>query len=356
LPSVKFSCLADAAASIGGRHAISIGKNDNFDTVRAMIIYLLTLDGVFDTGLAALQDSFAIADELGCAGGLEFGGIKSTRVRVGGTITTNQGLKVPALPAMNLPRPDIVIVPAIGAKTPEALSHVLGRRDIKLAGLLLRRWHAAGVTIAAACTGTFVLAEAGVLDGRASTTSWWLGPFFRSRYPAVQLDDSRMIVNSGDVVTAGAALAHFDLALFLIRQSSPAVASLTARYLITDPRSSQANYVIPDHLTHNDPVVERFERWARQNLSEGFSLQLATRAIGASPRTLARKMKQVLGKSPLAYVQALRVERAVHLLQTTDNSIDDIAAKVGYADSVTLRALLRRRLGRSAGNIRKLVA
>jgi len=172
----------------------------------------------------------------------------------------------------------------------------------------------------------------------------------------VELDDNRMLVNSGDVITAGAALAHFDLALLLIRQSSPAVASLTARYLITDPRSSQANYVIPDHLTHNDPVVERFERWARQNLSEGFRLQLATKAIGASPRTLARKMKQVLGKSPLAYVQALRVERAVHLLQTTNDRIDDIAAKVGYADAVTLRALLRRRLGRSPGDIRKVVS
>jgi transcriptional regulator GlxA family with amidase domain len=349
---VSFSCLSDAVAIIGERSTISIGDNDIFDIIHAMIIYLLTLDRVFDTGLAALQDSFAIADEFACAGAAGIGRMTTTCVRVGGRIRTNQGLQVPAARAATLAPPDIVVVPALGAKTPEALSDTLGQRDIKRAGVLLRQWQAAGATIAAACTGTFVLAEEGLLDGKTSTTSWWLGPFFRSRYPAVRLDDSRMLVKSHGIITAGAALAHFDLALFLIRQFSPSVASLTARYLITDPRPSQASYVIPDHLTHNDPVVERFERWARQNLSETFCLRQATSAIGVSPRTLARKMKHVLGKSPLAYVQTLRVERAVHLLQTTNDCLDNIAAKVGYADGVTLRVLLRRTIGRSPGEIR----
>lgn len=318
-----------------------------------MLIYVLTLDGVFDTGLAALQDSFAAADQLGRAAGGEFCGITSMRIGVGGPVRTAQGLKVPVLPASGLEAPDVVAVPALGAKTPEALEQLLRRRDVARAGALLRDWQTNGVTIAAACTGTFVLAEAGLLDGKVSTTSWWLGPFFRSRYPQVKLDDGRMLVSAGDVVTAGAALAHFDLALWLIRQSSPDIASLTARYLIAEPSFSQSMYVIPDHLTHNDPAVQRFERWARANLSNGFSLQSAARAIGASPRTLARKTERVLGKSPLAYVQSLRVECAVHLLQTTNDSIEDIANKVGYADSITLRALLRRKLGRSAREIRK---
>jgi transcriptional regulator GlxA family with amidase domain len=351
---VSFSCLSHAAAIIEERSTISIGNNDIFDIVCAMVIYLLTLDRVFDTGLAALQDSFAIADEFARTSATGFGRMTTICVCAGGRIRTNQGLQVPAVRAVNLAPPDIVVVPALGAKTPEALSDALGHRDIRRAGVLLRQWQAAGATIAAACTGTFVLAEEGLLDGKTSTTSWWLGPFFRSRYPAVKLDDNRMLVKSHGIITAGAALAHFDLALFLIRQFSPSVASLTARYLITDPRPSQANYVIPDHLTHNDPVVERFERWARQNLSETFCLRQATSAIGVSPRTLARKMKHVLGKSPLAYVQALRVERAVHLLQTTNDCMDNIAAKVGYADGVTLRALLRRTIGRSPGEIRRV--
>jgi transcriptional regulator GlxA family with amidase domain len=207
---------------------------------------------------------------------------------------------------------------------------------------------------AAACTGTFVLAESGLLDGRTATTSWWLGPFFRARYPRVVLDDRRMVVRSNDVVTAGAALAHFDLALWLVRRISRALAAVTARYLMIDPRSSQAAYAIPDHLTHTDAVVERFERWARENLSNGFSLNHASRAVGASPRTLARRLRAVLGKSPMSYFQGLRVERAVHLLQTTDESVERIAIEVGYSDAVTLRNLLRRQLGRSASQLRRL--
>jgi transcriptional regulator GlxA family with amidase domain len=189
--------------------------------------------------------------------------LTAKRVRVAGPVHTAQGLVVPTSAARSLRTPDIVVVPALGALTAEALSDVLCRDDIRRAGALLRKWHAAVVTIAAACTGTFLLAEAGLLHDRTVTTSWWLGPYFRSRYPTVELDDGRMVVQSGNVVTAGAALAHFDLALWIIYRSSPSLASLTARYLIMDPRSSQTSYVIPDHLKHNDPTVERFERRVR---------------------------------------------------------------------------------------------
>jgi transcriptional regulator GlxA family with amidase domain len=162
-----------------------------------------------------------------------------------------------------------------------------------------------------------------------------------------------MLVKSGTVVTAGAALSHMDLALWLIRQQSPKLAALTAKYLIVDSRPSQSVYVLSDHLIHNDPLVERFEQWARTRLAHGFSLDEAARAVGASKRTLARRMDAVLGKSPLSYFQGLRVERAVHLLKTSDESVDQIAARVGYADGVTLRTLLRRQLGYGIKEIRK---
>jgi transcriptional regulator GlxA family with amidase domain len=162
-----------------------------------------------------------------------------------------------------------------------------------------------------------------------------------------------MVVRSDNVVTAGAALAHFDLALWLLHRFSPALAAITARYLVIDPRSSQSAYAIADHLTHMDPVVERFDRWARENLFNGFSLGEASRAVGASPRTLARRLHAVVGKTPLSYFQDLRVERAVHLLQTTSESVERIASDVGYSDAVTLRNLLRRRLGRSASQLRR---
>jgi hypothetical protein len=95
-----------------------------------------------------------------------------------------------------------------------------------------------------------------------------------------------MVVKSGNVVTAGAALGHMDLALWLIRGVSPELASLTAKYLIVDSRPSQTAYALTDHLIHSDSVVHRFERWARARLARGFSLDSAARAVGASKRTV----------------------------------------------------------------------
>ncbi|MBC8056060.1 MAG: helix-turn-helix transcriptional regulator, partial [Rhizobiales bacterium] len=108
----------------------------------------------------------------------------------------------------------------------------------------------------------------------------------------------------------------------------------------------------PDHLALADPVVERFDGWARQQLARGFSLGEAARVVGTSERTLARRMHAVLGKTPLSYFQDLRVERAVHLLRTGSASVDQIAAQIGYADGVTLRTLLRRRLGKGVRELR----
>lgn len=235
---------------------------------------------------------------------------------------------------------------------PGPLLAALARQDVRDTGVTLRRWAERGVVTAAACIGTFVLAESGLLDGQDATTTWWLAPLFRQRYPKVRLDESRIIVPSGQRVTAGAALSHLDMALWLIRQASPDLAAMTTKYLVVDTRPSQTTYMIPSHLAHADPVVEHFERWSRERLADGFSLQEAARATRTSKRTLARRMHKVLGKSPLSYFQDLRIELAVHLLQTSDQGVDEIASRVGYADGVTLRLLLRKRLGRGVRELR----
>jgi transcriptional regulator GlxA family with amidase domain len=141
--------------------------------------------------------------------------------------------------------------------------------------------------------------------------------------------------------------------LALIRRASPELANLTARYLVVDERTSQSVYSVPNHLAHADPLIQRFERWARGRLAQGFSLDQAAEALGTSKRTLARRMHGVLGKSPLAFFQDLRIERAVHLLKTSHASVDQVGAEVGYAEGVSLRALLRKRLGRSVREIRR---
>jgi transcriptional regulator GlxA family with amidase domain len=268
-------------------------------------------------------------------------------------VSTAQGLRVPVENPAPAAKPDWVVVPAIGYKMPGPLEEALERDDVRDAARLLRHWADKGAQIAAACIGTFVLAESGLLDGQVATTTWWLAPLFRRRYPRIRLDESRMVIASGNVITAGAALSHIDLALCLIRQASPDLAALTARYLIVDTRPSQSAYVITDHLSHADPLVERFEQWARGRMAQGFSLNDAARALSSSKRTLARRINEALGKSPLSYFQDLRVERAVHLLRTSSDDVDSIAAAVGYADGVALRALLRKRMGRGVREIRR---
>jgi transcriptional regulator GlxA family with amidase domain len=331
---------------------LAIGKNAKFGIVFAMRVFVLALDRVFDTGLATVLDAFQTANELAEMSGLSASRFEVTIVGLRRSVKTSQGLSVPVRSAGRR-SPDCVVVPAIGYKMPDPLQRALLKPEIQESSGLLRQWAKQGATMAAACIGTFVMAESGLLDHHRSTTTWWLAPLFRTRYPKVLLDEANMLVKSDQFVTAGAALSHMDLALWLIRQRSPKLASLTAKYLIVDSRPSQSAYILTDHLIHSDPLVERFERWARNRLSHGFSLDEAARASGSSKRTLARRMCAVLGKSPLSYFQNLRVEHAVHLLRTSPESVDEIAARVGYADGVTLRTLLRRKLNVGIKEIRR---
>lgn len=317
-----------------------------------MRVSVLALDEVFDLGLSAVLDAFQTANELIEISKLAVPPFEVKIVGVRRAIKTSQGLSAP-VQAIGTRMPDCVVVPAIGFKMPDLLEHALARPDVRDAADALREWARRGATMTAACIGTFVMAEAGLLDHERATTTWWLAPLFRRRYPHVLLDDSNMIVKSGRFVTAGAALSHIDLALWLVRSVSPQLASLTAKYLIADSRTSQSVYALSDHLMHSDPIVQRFESWARARLKQGFSLDDAARAVGASKRTLARRMESVLGKSPLSYFQSLRVERAVHLLKTGNANVEEVAARVGYADGATLRALLRRRLNLGVKELRR---
>jgi transcriptional regulator GlxA family with amidase domain len=317
-----------------------------------MKIDVLTVNGVFDTGLAAVLDAFATANQLAAAQGLRSVTFDVSLAGMRRRVRTNQGFTVSVMPAKSLAPREWVVVPAIGERTPGPLSAALATAETQAAARLLREWADKGARVAAACIGTFIAAESGVLDGETVTTTWWLAPFFRQRYPRVRVDDRRMLIRSGRVLTAGAALSHMDMALWLIRQASPSLAALTARYLILDSRPAQSAYALSDHLAHTDPLVQKFERWARERLAGGFSLDEAARAVGASKRTLARRINGVLGRSPISYLQDLRVERAVHLLRTSSDSVEKIAAAVGYSDGVALRNLLRRKLGRGVREIR----
>ncbi len=317
-----------------------------------MNVAVLVYDGVFDSGLAAILDVLDGANAMG-------GQISQpptwtvTTVGFAAQVKTGAGHLVNTEPVSHAESADLLIIPALAERRPpELLDFVSGDRSAPLKELIARTSER-GVSIASACTGTFLLAEAGVLDSRRATTSWWLTPIFRSRYPAVEVDQSRMVIASDGITTAGAAFGHVDLALAIVRSSSPALADVVARYLVVDERPSQSAYIITSALAQNDPTVAAFERWARERLAEPISIPQAARCLGVSERTLQRAVQQTLGTSPVRFIQDLRVERASHLLRTTDLSMETIAGKVGYQQPNTLRVLLRQRTGKSVATLRR---
>ncbi len=317
-----------------------------------MRISVLALDGLWATGFTVTLDAFVLANSFSAR---QMGGAPYFDVSVVGVrrkVRSGQGWTIPVRTITPDLKPDWIIVPALNTGTPDRLLPALERPDVKQATVQLLKWHAEGARIAASCIGVFLLAETGLLDQREATTTWWLAPLFRQRYPSVRLNESRMLVPSDVGVTAGAAMGHLDLALWLIRQSSPELATTVSRYLLADIRSSQAAYIIPNHLAQADPLILRFERWAREHLNKGFSLQDAAKALATSARTLQRRCDAVLGKSPLSYFQDLRVEHAQSLLHGNDVDLEAIATEVGYADGSTLRTLLRERLGRGVRDLR----
>ena len=312
---------------------------------------VLVYDGVFDSGLAAILDVLEGAN--GTA--QQFARPPTWNVTTIGfhpQVRTGVGHLVATEPVSHAATADLLIVPALAERRPaELVDHVRGEQSAAVRELIASA-HKRGTSIASACTGTFLLAESGILDGHRATTSWWLAPTFRARYPAVDLDQSSMVITANGVTTAGAGFGHVDLALAIVRVTSPALADLVASYMVIDERPSQSAYTIPSALAQNDPVVAAFERWARERLDQPINIADAVKSLGVSKRTLQRSVQRTLGTSPIRFIQDLRVEQASHLLRTTTLSIESIARRVGYQHPNTLRVLLRQRTGRSTATLR----
>ena len=222
---------------------------------------------------------------------------------------------------------------------------------------LIRRHARGGGLLASACGGAFLLAEAGVLDGRRATTSWLFAAAFARRYPAVRLAADRMIVTDGPVTTAAAFSASHDLALEIIRRhAGEATARRTARVtLVPGNRTSQAPYIDPVSRTAPDEFADDVKRWLATRLADPYDLGRLAAAFHVSTRTMLRRFAQVCGQSPLEYLQDLRVAQAKRVLET-GSSVQNAMLAVGYTDPGTFRRLFASRVGLTPAAYRQAFA
>ncbi len=219
----------------------------------------------------------------------------------------------------------------------------------------LRRCHAAGTTLVSICGGAFMLGHAGVLSGRRATTHWLYDEAFRAAFPDVRVTAGDMIVEDGDIITAGGMLAWTDLGLRLVhRVLGPTVLADTARFLLVDPSGrEQRNYAtFSPRLSHGDDAVLRVQHWLQAHRTEEINVtDLASRA-GLESRTFLRRFHKATGLRPTEYLQALRIALARERLEFSRDTVERIAWNVGYKDPSAFRRVFQKLTGLSASAYR----
>lgn len=214
----------------------------------------------------------------------------------------------------------------------------------------LRKAHHEGARIIGLCTGAFVLAAAGLLDGRPATTHWMYAPTLAKRYPRVHVDPRELFVDDGDVLTSAGTAAGIDLCLHVVRTDHGAeAANALARRLVVPSRrggGGQAQYIdqsLPEEIG-NDPLAE-VVTWALENLNQQFDVEVLAARAYMSRRTFDRRFRTLTGSAPLQWLITQRVLQAQRLLETSELSVDDVARRCGFRSPVALRGHFRRQLG-----------
>jgi transcriptional regulator GlxA family with amidase domain len=220
----------------------------------------------------------------------------------------------------------------------------------------LREQHARGVILCSACVGAFVLAETGLMAGRRMTTHWAYAERLQERHPAVRVDADQLIIDDGDIITAGGLMSWTDLGLRLVdRLLGPTVMSETARMLLVDPPGREQRYysVFAPRLTHGDAAVLRVQHWLQATQARDIALPALAAQARLEERTFLRRFQKATGMTSTEYCQRLRAGRARELLQFGTLSIDRVAWEVGYSDAGAFRKVFTKLVGLSPGDYRR---
>ncbi|GAA4681989.1 GlxA family transcriptional regulator [Gordonia humi] len=270
----------------------------------------------------------------------------------GGPVRTTSGYSIlPESDASVLARADTIVVP--GTRQPDArhtgtLPEAL-REALAQAG--------PGTRLVSICTGAFVLAAAGLLDGRRVSTHWRAGGDLVRLHPAVDLVEHVLYVDDGDVHTSAGMAAGLDLCLHLIREDhGTAAASRVARYCVIPParEGMQSQFVDRPVPTRGDGSTVAAREWATANPTANLSVENLARRSAMSVRTFNRRFREETGQTPGGWVQRLRLDHARELLESSDLPIDDVAARAGLGSAASLRTHLRRDTGMPPATYRRV--
>jgi transcriptional regulator GlxA family with amidase domain len=220
----------------------------------------------------------------------------------------------------------------------------------------LRLKHAEGVVLAAVCGGVFILAKTGLLAGRQATTHWAFSDQFSAQFPDVLMESDQMVIDYGDVLTAGGALAWVDLGLRLTeRFLGPAVMLDTARYMNHDPPGREQRFYsgFEPRTKHGDGAILKAQNWLSTQRERAVTVAELAHHVGLEPRTFLRRFVHATGMKPSEYQQRVRMTRARELLEFSRASVDEIAATVGYGDARGFRRVFFKIVGLTPSDYRR---
>jgi transcriptional regulator GlxA family with amidase domain len=252
--------------------------------------------------------------------------------------------------------PPVPAPPLAALVLPPSLEDVAGLARLGPLAAWLAARHRQGTVLCSVCAGAFLLARTGLLSGRPATTHWALAKTFAERFPDVRLDAQKILVDDGDVLTAGGVMAWVDLALLLVsRTLGPTTTLAVSRAFVVDPGGREQRFyeTFAPVLTHGDDAVLKVQHEMQAGLARPLSLAAMARKAGTSERTFLRRFRRATGRSPTEYLHLLRVERARGLLESSALGFEEIARRLGYEDPGAFRRVFVRVLGLTPGEYRR---
>lgn len=253
-------------------------------------------------------------------------------------------------------KPDLVVLSSAFTcdASSKAITHYLDQQTVTLAWL--SAMHKLDVTLASACTGCFVLAQAGIFAGKQATTHWLLQQEFQQRYPQLTYNAENVIIEYDNLLSGAAVTAFNDLCLRLIsRFSTREIAMLCAKIMLTAPyRELQKPFQLTPFIkNHQDAKVLQAQEWMEAHYTEKIKIDDIAEHLAMGSRNFKRRFKQATSKTPLSYLQQLRIEASKHQLEMTHLPSHEIIWKVGYEDLSSFRRLFKKTTGLTMDNYRK---